>query len=101
MDCARIGPEGASETASFTSVVRRAVVVCTRLAIVVAAVAMLNVGVAYAGEDCGNESPPSSTESSDPGDANNNGGYSGGAGPNWSYQDQDDHSADVKLTVGN
>jgi hypothetical protein len=103
LDCLRANSDVTVSAAIVkpTSRLRTLWKVGTRLAVVVAVGAALNVSVAYAGEYCSDEpsSSPSDSSNSQPGDPNNNDGYMVGNGSNWSYQDQNDHGATVLLTV--
>ena len=108
MDYGRVGPDvavrAAGEGANRGGTVRKVVRVAARVVMVAVAVTALNVGVAYAGEECSYESstpPPSENNSfSGPGDANNSEGYSGGFGTNWSGQDQNDPTAGLLVNGG-
>ena len=109
MDYGRVCPEvavrAAGEGANRRGTVRKFVQVSARVVVVAVAVTALNVGVAYAGEECSYESsspPPSENNSSfsGPGDSNNSEGYSGGFGTYWSAQDQNDVSALLEVKGG-
>jgi hypothetical protein len=105
MDSGRFGPEVADRAAgnsvNRTGTVRKVVQLAMRVVMVVAAVTAVNVGVAYAGEECSYESsspPPSDTSNSgNPGDPNNSDSYSGGFGTNWSDQDQNNFTGSLEL----